>query len=175
MNPDAFGEYKFGWGGFYQTIASVAQCWVVVEVGYIFSPELQRLRKKGMSYRYTPHAEDGRAHGGETTRDSRYFLAPMYGGVIAHERAHAEVFFRMTKVLFEEKIADLLSKPRLDENELRQVTKAFDEAKMESLAESGREANLREVRWHQDNGFRISREGVWDGPRKTQKAYRFDY
>ena len=39
----------------------------------------------------------------------------------------------------------------------------------------GREANLREVRWHQDNGFRISREGVWDGPRKTQKAYRFDY
>lgn len=95
--------------------------------------------------------------------------------MIAHERAHAEVFFRMTKVLFEEKIADLLSKPRLDENELRQVTKAFDEAKMESLAESGREANLREVRWHQDNGFRISREGVWDGPRKTQKAYRFDY
>lgn len=117
------------------------------------------------------------AQGGLTSDDIISKERPLLGGVLAHERGHAEIFFAETMRLFESYISDYLAKETLNNDEQAEVERLYEQARFDTYEASLQRANERTVFWHRENGFKVTRGGLTDDEPYglSRRPYYFDY
>ena len=144
-------------GVFHQELTYIDSCIARIRVEINLNAELESTMRKGDLYAYWPHPENGTSKESRTSLEEKSHRRPPKGGVLAHERGHAEVFVTLTKPRFENYISSYLSKKALTFEEKDEVKALFAKAQHDTIGESGKRANVNTVLWFQANGFSVTR------------------
>ena len=138
--------------GVFNTQIEINECKITLTLNIFLNKNLLKNGNPNTIYYFDPHTTDG-LRGGASTSDNS---PQVRGGILAHERGHAESFIKVFLPMFRREIARFGNK-RLTTAEQQEVKRIYDRCLLEAKEDNAARSNQAHIDWYKNNGYRIER------------------